>query len=246
MKRKISLILIALLSMLTLTSCIFGKYTYNQGSKYTEYTGRTEIEDKITKLQINWVSGKVHILKGSTLAFEERGGKGEYLPLYYYVDEGTLYIQYAKNNTDAQYLKDNTKELLITVPEDVEVLELDTVTADYDIDIGDIKTIDIDAVSGKGTVVCGLCSTVDIDTVSGYVKLAVKHSHDLELIDIDSTSADAELYFDGIRSFDTTFNSTSGGYTADFFQGSDNTYTPFKINYDSVSGSLYIHKLNGN
>ena len=244
MGKKITAVMLVLLSMLTLTSCIFGKYTYNSGGSYNEYTERTVITEDVKNIDISWVSGKVHILKGAELAIEERGGKGDYLPLYYKVDDGTLFIKYAKNGTDSQYLADNTKEVLITVPGDLESLHVDAVAADYDIDIGSVNEIDINSVSGKGNVVTELCADADIESVSGFVKMAVRHSHDLESLTIKTTSADAELYFDGIRSFKTVFNSNTGGYSTEIREGTDNTYTPFDISFESVSGSLFVRSLN--
>ena len=245
MKKRFLFILPALL----LSGCVVeGTYNYDNSEKFKEYVEPLTIQQEgvtYTKLNVGWLSGEVDITEGDAFTVKETNvnEKSEYLPLYYFIDGETVNLQYCKSGTASNKTNNNSKKLEITIPSSVDYINLDLVSAVYKVDALDVKELSFDVVSGVGTVNINTAEEVKLNSVSGGLDFKLKDSTGLKTIDIDMVSGNVQLYFDGVRGYDLKFDTVSGSVSKDFVTPEDESLEKFKINFDSVSGTLLIRKI---
>ncbi len=211
-------------------------YRYGNARKYTVLTeGSTAIDKRITELDISWIGGSVTISKGDRLTVtEERDpdyDDDKYL-LHYWVDGKTLHIKYFESG-----VKDKvniSKDLVITVPEDLTEIDLDVVSADVDISGVTVKELDCNSVSGNLELNEAEVRDINFDSVSGDITATFSRHAPYEL-DVDTVSGNGDIALPEGSSVRTKFESVSGTYKSDIKAGNG-----VEIDFDSVSGDLEI------
>ena len=222
-----------------------GKYTYDDPEKYTQMPeeGKTVSPDQgITELELEWISGSVTIVSGDTFTITESEEKGEYFPMYYRIDGGKASLKYAKSGTENEYLSGKAKNITITVPGSVREIELELVSADYQIELRELDELSVDCVSGNGNISLGRIKSIEVDEVSGNTVVTIGSSDLLEEIDIDQVSGNTTITLDGERGYDLRFDGVSGKVHGGFDDAKDASAPRFKIDVNTVSGDLTINK----
>ncbi len=251
MKRLLCVLLGVMLCVSMLSGCRLAikkgiEFAYDMADRYS--VGDAEIEDTIKKIEINWVSGNIHVIgeKRDTIAISETANKTlkDELRMRYLVSDQTLTIQFCisgKINVNAEDF-DLNKDLTIYVPEDLELsmLQIGTVSAD----------VEVKGVECEKLLVAGISADTDIrdtiieeslriETVSGSLNYCCKNKQIPETINMDSVSGNATIKLFKDASVDVKFNSVGGNFTTELpdYEGGD-----VKITIDSVSGNLEILK----
>ncbi|MDO4490927.1 MAG: DUF4097 family beta strand repeat-containing protein [Lachnospiraceae bacterium] len=227
---------------------------YNHSDQYQ--MGRGSTEETITKLDLNWISGSVNLVKGSgkEITFSEEANQklDEDTSMYYWIDGETLHIQYCREGEI--FLSGNLqKDLTITVPEGCHLEEcyVDTVSANVYGDSIIAQEFRIDTVSGtteltacvaedlvkvsstSGSVNISLAEDtrdITIDTVSGNSTIQVPYMDDFT---VDTTSGDVELVTDKAPE-DVDADTISGKVTLDL-----PPELSAVISFDTISGEFH-------
>ncbi|MCR5348123.1 MAG: DUF4097 domain-containing protein [Bacilli bacterium] len=222
-----------------------GDYTYDHADQYKEYTNPLVwvTQGNITSMHIGWLSGQINVKVGENFFIEEYNAKGNYLPLYYWVQDTSISIQYCASGTKGGKLENSEKTLDVTIPSTFGKLDIDAVSASYSIKAENLGELNVDSVSGDGEVNVQTIEKARMDSVSGSFSLTCFDSSKIMNIRTDSVSGNTDLTFDGKRGYDLDYDTVSGKKTWDFVDGSDPTLSRFSIDVNSVSGNLAIHKL---
>lgn len=243
MKKK----LLALLILPLLAGCtITADYSYKDADKYTEYKTAVEVENKISTLDINWIGGSVKVLQGERFIVEEEKNDN---PLYYWnqFDDpnsgGVFIIQCLKSGTDTNNIDFSKKKLTVTVPYELNTLNLDIVSGNYTIDLESVNELNINVVSGNGQIELGSNKNTTIETVSGSITMAIDDTSKEEKIDIESVSGNTTLLLDPTRGFNVSFDSISGLFNDNFGSPTDPSLSKYTIEAKTVSGNVAINKL---
>ena len=219
------------------------RYTYDGADTYTKYeepVGIVVMDANISSLKVDWVSGSINIIEGTEFIIEEENVSGyNYLPLYYRMNGLDVEIKYCKSGS---YIANTKKNLKVTIPYALSNIVLNTVSANYSLDVKGLPLIHVDTVSGDGDIKTDSLRNFNLNSVSGDLKLDVKSSLIIESIDIDTVGGDASLYFDGLRGYNLDFDSVSGKLHKDFEEGEESSFDKFFIDFDSVSGNLDIYR----
>ena len=229
----------ALILPLTLcfTGCSFGfnsfSYQYENGDKYT--AGNREIDDTITKINIDYVSGDVKVKGADTdiVSVEETANQtlDSDHQVHTWVDGDTLYVRYCVSTKRISFNKIE-KELEITLPSDQELdnfiievssgnIDLDGFTTDYlnshassgNIAI-DCSATDIEIKSSSGNINLiqnGNSNSVKVKASSGNI--GINHDGNCNTFDIDSSSGKISINQQGIIGM-AKIHSSSGGVSA--------------------------------
>ena len=217
----------------------FSGISYKNADLYK--SGNVELSpDKISNLNINWISGsvkisthagdKILVTEANSESFEDEN------KLHYYVnDSGTLYVQFAalRNFFSTIGWKEPSKNLSVLIPENrsdiIKSLKAKAVSADIWVDKVTAQTIELEAVSGKITAESiGESDRISAQTVSGGINVNAR----TRKIDFETTSGD--IRFDGQATDRINSESVSGKveiYLAD---------TVDKVNIETISGSISI------
>ena len=229
--------------LLSLTSCSYNTYNYKDSNLYTEYSSPLTLESTVKYLNISWVSGNVEIIEGDNFVLTEKNEKGDYLPLYYYIDNSTLNVHYVKNGTYKNVYKDMDKKLIITVPQNVlREIKLDTVASTYSINYKDLEKFELDTVSGIGSLSIDTIKYIDISSVSGNINCTIKDTSKTEEIKVKSTSGNTFLTLDDTRGYDLDYSSLSGNVIQEFKEPTNKLLDEYKINVEVLSGNVIIKK----
>lgn len=152
-----------------------------------------KITAQVKNIEIEWVAGNIIINTSDAvedIVFQEYDKSGSGHRLVYQQAGQTLKIKYCEESIKFPSLGINVnyeKDLMITVPSDWEcdTLEIDTASANVDLELLTIKEFDFDGASGfcniQGCDIGGL----DIDTASGDVTF----TGTLNTLDCDAASA---------------------------------------------------------
>ena len=244
-------------STLCLTGCSFGlintvSYQYENADKYT--AGDREIDDTITKLNIDYLAGDVKvrgtdtdIIKVDETANTDIDADHQ---VHTWVDGDTLYVRYCVSTKSINFSKIE-KRLEITIPETQELddfvievssgcIDLDGFTTDNlyshassgNMNI-DCSATDIEVKSSSGNVGLtqrGNSDTVKVKASSGTI--AINHDGDCNSFDIDSSSGKISIEQKGTVD-QAKIHSSSGGVTA--VMGTVNT-----LSVDVSSGGIKL------
>ena len=234
-------VLVLLLAGCKVTS---GYIRYDNFELYNEYKEEIKLDETETykKLDIDWISGEIEIIRGADFTISEEVIDGKYYPLYWYSQDGIIHIAYVESGLSNSKISGLSKRLTITCPYDLENINIDNVSASIKIDLDDLKKVDIDNISGKVNIKANAIEVTDIDTVSGDINLTIYDTTDISIIDIDSVSGDANIKLDSSRGYDLKHGTVSGKYTTDF-TNSIISLNQFDMYVDTVSGSLDIKKI---
>lgn len=244
-------------STLCLTGCSFGlintvSYQYENGDKYT--AGDREIDDTITKINIDYLAGDVKVRGTDTdnIKVDETANTDIDADhqVHTWVDGDTLYVRYCVSTKSINFNKIE-KNLEITIPEaqalDDFVIEVSSGNIDLDgfttenmysyassgnMDI-DCSAMAIELKSSSGNV--GLTQHGNSDSVkvkSSSGTIAINHDGDCKAFDIDSSSGKINIEQQGTVD-QAMIHSSSGGVT--IVMGNVNT-----LNVDVSSGGIKL------
>ncbi len=272
MKKILSLIFTAAITMLLLAGCVIGfnynLYVYDHADKYS--VGDMISADNVTEIEVEWVKGSVNIDTGSEFSVKETypGTLSDNMKLHYWLDGSTLRIRFAASGVMDFNKSELEKELTVTVPEQFSLENIYAVTVSAsttvrapsksikvttvsgDINVGDCSASEIKLESVSGDISVNSTSTESIrtDTVSG----------DITLQGIDCSSARADSVSGNV---DIKFNADISGFTAEIdtisgriknkFETTQkkDTYTygdgSIKVEIDTVSGNISLDKIQG-
>ena len=220
---KRSKILTGILGMVTastlcLTGCsggffTFFTYTYENGDKYT--AGNREITEKITTINIDYVSGDVKLqgTDSDKVSITETSNKelSEEQKVHTWVDGSTLYVRYCKSSKNLSFFQIE-KNLNITIPgsQDLDSMILHISSGNADFSGFTSKTVNAKSSSGNVTM---NCSASDIIIKASSGKVALVEDGDAKSIDINSSSGTVNV--DQKGSVDSVkIHSSSGSVTA--------------------------------
>ncbi len=212
----------------------FGQRPDGVSVSIAEGENNYSVSSDIKELSIDWVSGKVKIVKGegNAITFSESapGGIEAEDRLHYSVEGKTLKISCCDNggitigiNIDSGC---ENKELVVSVPYELAELYVDTTSADVEIEnISFGATLDVNTSSGDLRATGIDCAAVVLNSTSGDMAYmgACREFY------ADTTSG--EISFTG-SCIDFEADSTSGEVKADFVD------MPREISADTVSGAV--------
>ena len=222
----IAAVLISLKDVFALTG-----YHYENADRYT--AGGSEITGSVRSLDIDWISGKVRLASGSAVSVSETSDKpisGDF-QLRWLLDGDTLRIRFAKAGFRQAGLISQQKELLVTLPEGIELKDVKIAATSADLMIPSLQADSLKLTTTSGNITAavsvGTISTAstsgDLEltvladardirstTTSGRIRIEAKNAHLLEAV---STSGSIGITAENIGEFRTT--STSGPVQAD-------------------------------
>ncbi len=261
------LILAALILLILSFSSGCGIYsflgmTYPHAGRYKAGNFEYKAAD-VSSVEINWVSDDVTVKQsgGKTLSVRESGrGLSSRQKLHWYLDGDKLIIQYCKSGYKGRFPA-KAKELTVEIPEDV-ALKISTVSGDVIFeDSQELQKIEINTVSGDVRYDGLSASKFDVDTVSGNIEGGELNVDKAELdsvsgdISVDPADCD-KMEIHGVSSEVTFLSLPEGGANVDYSHASgrlhtDRHYEPegrkyvfgsgkCKINVSTLSGDLTI------
>lgn len=203
--------------------------TYPNSDKYQ--SGGTSISQKVEKIDISWISGKVNIISGKSneITFSETSPAklNEQNSLHYWVDGTTLRI---RPNGPGFNINLPSKELTLELPEGftADTLKIEVVSADME--VTGIKADRLEIHSTSGSLEAELSTgELSAETVSGNVSVSGDKTKQVK---VNTISGDVSLAFRKAPS-NMQLDSVSGDMTVQL--PSD---TEFTLGVSTVSGNL--------
>lgn len=222
--------------------------------------------DEISKLSIDWPSGKITVEAGDVgaITYQETGADDD-RPMVATHSGDELRIRYAKNTYSIGLF--HHKDLTVVVPRDwmCSRLRISTASAEIAVTGLSVDVLEVDAASGKCTIRDCYAGEVDVDTASGDVFYSgTLNSFDcdcasaavtLELcnvpneISMDSASGSMDITLPDDAGFQAEIDGLSRSFSSDFETSShDGVHRcgdgACEIDMDTASGKLTIHKGN--
>ena len=205
-----------------LTGCSIGlfntvNYKYEDSDKYT--AGDREIDEKVTKVNIDYLSGEVKV-KGTdsdTISIKETSNKtiDDDHKVHTWVDDGTLYVRYCASK-NALNFTGIEKSLEITLPsaQNLDDFLIHVSSGNTEISGITADSLKSSASSGNVTIDCS-AEVIELKASSGNVNLT--QSGDNKSIYVKSSSGKVFLTQEG-TSGSIKLDSSSGGVTANVDQ----------------------------
>ena len=155
---------------------IGSNYIYQNGDKYT--AGDREIDDKVTRINVDYLSGNVKVKGTSDDGISIRETANQNIDpdhqVHSWVDGDTLYVRYCVS-TDMINFNKIEKSLEITIPGEQELDDfiIDVSSGNIDLDGFATDSLNSHASSGNMSIDCS-ASVIDINSSSGNVILVQK------------------------------------------------------------------------
>ncbi len=230
----------------------FGDIPASESDIYT-------VSDKIDKIEIDWGSGDIKVLRGGDeITVEEYRPDGKAIEnsdkLQLRQNGGELEIAFGKTALHLDFTINHSKNLVVTIPADMDIKDIfvDSVSADIhisgfalselsgDTTSGNIEISDVSAssearfetVSGKINIDKCFFAEADFETTSGSVKIT--DSDISECLDIETTSGDI-----GVELTSAPVNIHIESISGDVEIGLPEN-AEFSFDIDSVSGDTDI------
>ena len=206
-------------STLCLTGCNFGffnafTYTYDNSEKYT--AGDREIEDKITTIDIDYVSGDVKLNGSDTdkVTVKETANKDldDAHKVHTWVDGSTLYVRYCESTKSITFNNIN-KKLELNIPGDRELDDLTIKISSGDFNCGGITTGKLNAHSSSGDIGIS-CKASDIELKASSGDIVLNQEGMGGSVNIKSSSGTVDYTQTGSND-SINIKSSSGGVRAD-------------------------------
>lgn len=234
--KKITAIILALLSLFCLCSCKAGDIDlgiyapYWRFWDYTEASSFTYSASEIKEVNITWVGGSVEVVasKESELSVTENSeGLVDGAKMHYLVKDGKLIIHYTK----ALYREDvdaSKKHLRVEVPEGIEI-DIDSVNAYLKIGEMALGEIKITNVSGQVEFTSLAASKVKIENVDGHVSAG-----EIVADEFSSNSVSGSVNISKISANEIEMQTVSGKTTLGITKKSE-------VNISGVSGNVELY-----
>ena len=240
-----------------LTGCSIGfintiNYKYENADKYE--AGNREVDDKITKINLDYACGNVTVKGKETdsVSVKETVNKDidKDRQVHTWVDGDTLYVRYCVSTKSINFSKIE-KSLEITIPEAQELDDFVIEVSSGCIDLNGFTTENLHSYASSGNMDIDCTATdIEVKSSSGNVGLtqrgnsdsvkvkassgtiAINHDGDCKSFDIDSSSGKISIRQNGTID-QAKIHSSSGGVTA--MLGTVNT-----LNVDVSSGGITL------
>ena len=235
--------------------------------------GKTAVfeADEIDSLTIEWVAGSIVLQRADTdkvMIAEEAVSNSKYEMNIAKIGK-SVEIQFCEDDIgiiEITSFKSINKDLVITVPMewDMRELEVDAASADLTIDALNIQSANFNMASGEIHMRNCNVDKIDLDTASGDVEFSgtlnvlecdaasanciVKAYNTPSKINMQSASGNLELFLPEDCGFTCNMQTLSGHFSSEFStSASDGRYTygngACKIDLDAMSGNISIRKV---
>ena len=235
-KRILSLGIIAVLfgALIGASGCS-KNLTYANAEKYT--AGGTTLTATVTDVEIEWLAGSVEFAYGDDegITFQETSATDldKRTTLYYWLENTTLHIKFAQSRIGWWKGAYPEKDLVVTLPKDLVLREAEVDTTSADIDLNNLSARSIEADSSSGAIT-GVLSDVtkelNVEALAGSIDITASG---LQKFDIETTSTDVKLSVGTVLS-EGSFDSVSGNFTLTLPE----TFEGFSVEFESVSGNF--------
>lgn len=225
-------------------------YTYPNADKYEK--GDFTLEEEISRLEVNWISGNVYlkVTDDDKVYAEETEVSDDDRKMRYLVENGKLTIQFQKSKRfmlSSSFSKDLTVYIPKKMAENMNLIDMETTSANMEIDSFFSKKIDFDTVSGSINIKNLETEVLDVESVSGDVEGTEVKADELkveivsgdtdmdgafEKIDLEAVSGDLRVVSE-IFPRNVDAETVSGKITLDIPEGDG-----FTAKFDSVSGDF--------
>lgn len=208
--KKAWIVVIIVAVVLVLSLGRMNKYSYAHGRDYT--AGNARISEKVEDIEINWVSGKVNIMRHDSddviLTEEADRTLPEKKQMHWLLDGKTLRVQYiASGERSTTNMK---KGLTVMIPNDLSLddVSINAVSASVEAEALQADKLKINTVSGWVDAECERVNEVEANTVSGTLSLAFDRAP--EKITAGSVSGDVSIVLPEDTGFRAELDSVSG------------------------------------
>lgn len=210
----------------------------------------------IRKIKIEWVAGEIEMIPGDCASFEVKEPEGieqKYKTAYELSGDTLVIREYDQSFEFSLGINLNTitsmasKHVMVTVPETVEEVEIETVSSPVMIS-GDIslKKLDVEMVAADVNVAGVTAREIEVEGVSGDFSMELLPG--AEKVEIEMISGDINLYVPEDLGFTMETESVSGDTNVsvsvtnrgDTMIAGDGSC---KISLETVSGEMNIRKL---
>lgn len=265
----IGLAIIVLVLNFAGNSSIFQDYRYDNASQYQVLQrsgfGSTGYEtfENITAVEVHWLSGSVIVtstMNASVFMEEDYTGDNTDYQLYYRVDGNKLIIQPCRSTSWLSLLWSGglnlpAKSLRLSIPQSLQSLYIETVSADIDLYDASTKALTISTTSGQLSGTGFAAESLSFKSVSGNIDLSALQAQQLELetvsgrlklgcenvpqlVGLESVSGDLILSLPKGAHCETQLDSVSGDVvTKNYSFGEKASCT---INAHTVSGNVTL------
>ncbi len=259
MKRLFGLILSSLI-LAIFSSCSISLYTYEDADKYTS-SSEFSLDYKITDVEINWINGDINISMGTeNIVSVKEENYGNY-PLFYYLDDTTLKIEFVESGTNNNVFNSLEKDLFITLPiaqNSLVDLEVNLINGNVNFGTSAFNDVTVDVVNGNVTIERIIAIDMDFKMVNGNAVINSLNSPSFDLekvngdliinniggttkIDINSVNGTDIIYVNEVQGYETNIKSL-GSFSSDYDNLKSYGAKQVYIDYDAVNGSLIIKK----
>ena len=234
MKKIFAITVIFALLALCLTSCNFGinRYDFDNHPKYVK--GGGTLNEQITALDIEWLSGQVEIkyhTEDSVVFFESGDFKAsDDTQMYHYFDGTTLHVRFYRQGMHIGATPNKTLTVFLPQSLKLNYTDVELVSASLYVEELSSASMDIETVSGDVTLDGVRVDSLDASVVSGDFKASFLG--DISELDVEAVSGDVHLDFESAPN-DMDLETVSGDVTI-IHPESDG----FTLEYDSTSGAL--------
>lgn len=167
------------------------RYMFTDSGTTVSSSGQADAAD-IRSIHVDWAAGSITIRTADTgyVTFTETGAEAA-KPMVWKQTGSKLEIEYSEPEIGIHFGNASSKHLLIEVPMDwsLEELEIDCASADLDVDSLTIDTVDFDGASGYCRFQNCAVDTLDLDTASGNIQFIGT----LNILECDAASADCDI-----------------------------------------------------
>ena len=224
--------------------------SYSNADAYSMGGGAVPME-QVDKIEINWTAGKVDVISydGNEILFEEQSGSAlkDEEQMRYLVRDGKLTIQYSKSRFFFAFGTRKRKTLTVKIPKELSKFELNTVSAQSEIDGLQARDGNFNSTSGDLQIQNATFEDFDADAVSGRTTL---NNVTAQTAKFSTVSGDihTEAFFSGTVKTDsvsgqTTLNGSFGEIKNNTTSGSikiQSEQCPRKIDANGVSADVTI------
>lgn len=243
------IVVIVVVVVLALSLGRMNKYNYANGRDYT--AGNARISEKVEEIEINWVSGKVNIMRhdGDDVILTEEADRTltEKQQMHWLLDGKTLRVQYIASG--ARSTTNMNKALTVMLPNDLSLddMRINAVSASVELEALQADKLRINTVSGQVDAECKRVNEMEANTVSGTLFLAFVRAP--EKITAGSVSGDVNIALPEDSGFRAELDSVSGDVKSglsmerkdkDLYVYGDESC---RIDVNTVSGDLSIDEL---
>lgn len=212
-----------------MTACNVEHFTYDDAERYK--AGPANLTENVTELEIDWLLGNVNIAYGDvdTVTFSETSEEKVTadMTMYYWLENSTLHIKYAKSGIKLTNETQPSKDLTVLLPAALSLKELDLELVDANAALTGINAdeVEIESVAGKINASFGSVREFSVTSISGDV-------------DMRFATAPIEGEYENVHGNLTMYLPENSGFTIE----AEKLASAFECEFDTVkSGNRYVY-----